>query len=220
MVGLSVVLTIISTIVSLAVAAFGVKKYRDKPDDVTNELRPTFQNTSYASPALHPDVGHRRGGNREEIQFTVTDVYVTFRGKLSPTDIQSLRGAFLLQTTLILSLDLLVLPWIEEADGHQGASELGEPTERVLLQILEDEVDADVLEEVACRRAPDAESRPELVVTIATHNTSEINAVLDAIESGLCYAVNAWWLFDQSVEERVAAYHEYKRQYQDRSFYR
>lgn len=220
MVAISTLLSVVGTIVTLGSIVFGVKRYRDKPDDVTNELRPALQGTSYTSYAIHPNVGHRRGGNREELPFTVTDVHVVFQEDLPPTDLESLKAAFSLQTTLTLSLDLPVLPWIAEAGGHQGAAELGEPTEQVLLQILEDELESDIVEAVVFRRAPDAESSPQLVVTVATHNTSEIDAVLDAVESGLCYAVNSWWLFGQSVEDRVESYHEYKAGQQDRSFSR
>lgn len=220
MIGLSAVLTIVSTIVSLAVGVFSVKKYHNKPDDVTNELRPAVQDTSYVSLALHPNVGHRRGGNREELLFTVTDVHATFQKDLPPNDLESFRAALSLQTTLTLSLNISVLPWIAEVGRHKAASELGDPTRQVLLQILEDELDSDIVESVAFHRAPDAESSPELMVTIATYNISEINAVLNAVKSGLCYAVNSWWLFGQSKEERVEAYHKYKTQQQDRSFYR
>lgn len=220
MVAISTLLSVVGTIVTLGSITFGVKRYRDKPDDVTNELRPALQGTSYTSPSLHPNVGHRRGGNRTELPFTDTDVHVALQEDLPPTDLDSLRAAFSLQTTLTLSLDLPVLPWVAEVGGHQGAAELGKPTEQVLLQILADDLESDAVESIAFHQASDAESSPELVVTVGTHNTSEINAVLESIASGLCYAVNSWWLFGQSVEERVESYHEYKAKQQRPSFYR
>ena len=212
MLSFSVLITIISILVSLGAAAFAYKRYQDKPDDVTNELRPELQETSYSSPALHPHVGSRRGGNHSEISFTVKDIHVTFQEKLPPDNFKQLKKAFTLQTRLTLELGLPALPWVEEIGHYKEAYEIGEITENVLLQILADKVESDIIQSLEFQPAPEPGSNPELILTISTYNTSEIDAVLKALESSLCYSLNSWWLFGQTVEDRVESYHEYKRQ--------